>query len=241
MDTTKITIKADTVVTTKDTTTNHETIIEIAKPNHCDHCSTNFCDCKLISDLIWPVTVLIIILLFYRRIKGLLNNLGYRAKKIKVGSVEVELEELNKKTEVVEKTITEQGIKFVGISGHKHPYEFDYKITNDLPTEILKISIDIEKTLGTIYEMALKTREKRPLAVSVLIETLCEKGVIDLELKNLLRQFWVFRNDIVHSVGYTVTEKEFLAFADIGIRVLKILKTLQNNISDGTVTIETLE
>jgi hypothetical protein len=240
MDTTKIILKADTIVLAKDTTTNHQTIIEISKSEDCDHCLTNFCDCKLISDLIWPLTVLIIILLFYKRIKGLLNNIGDRAKKIKVGNVEVELEELNKKTEGVERTITEQELKFAGLSGNKDPYEFDYTITNDLPTEILKISIDIEKTLRAIYEMALKTREKRPLAVSVLIETLREKGLIDLELTKLLRQFWIFRNNIVHSVSYTVTEKEFLAFADIGIRVLKILIIIQNNNSDGKVTIESL-
>ncbi len=164
-----------------------------------------------------------------------------RAKKIKIGEFEIELEELSKETEKVEKTITEQGLKYAGLGGTKHPFEFEYEISNNLPTEILKISVEIEKTLRDIYEMAFKTREKRPLAVPVLIETLREKKVIDLEITKLLRQFWIFRNNIVHAVRYSVTEKEFLSFADIGIRVLKILKALQNNISDGMVRIEIFE
>ncbi|NVN96012.1 MAG: hypothetical protein HXX18_12090 [Bacteroidetes bacterium] len=233
-----IEIKIDTLITIINDTINHTAIIEITKSNNCDDYWINLCDCKLISDLIWPITVLIIILLFYKKIRNLLNNIGTRAKKIKVGAIELELEELNRKTQVIEKAITENELKFTGIGSIKHPYEFDYEITNNLPTEILKISIEIEKTLKSIYETAYKTREKRPLAVSVLIEMLRKKDIIDLELTSLLKQFWTFRNNIVHAVNYTVTEKEFLAFTDIGIRVLKILKALQNNINDGTLMIE---
>ena len=232
MDTTKITTQTDSIFKIGDSTTSHHRTFETIKQNDCD-CWTNVCDCKLLSDLIWPITILLIILIFYRRILTLLTIIGDRAKRIKVGGIEVELEELNKKTEVLEKIISDKGLNFKGQGGLKQPLDFNYKITSDLPTEILKISIEIEKTLRSIYDATMKGDKKGPLAVSVLIESLRENKVIDLELTKLLRQFWMFRNSIVHAVSYTVTEKEFLAFVDIGIRVLKILKTTQSNIGDN--------
>jgi len=211
------------------------------------HIIATICLVIIIARLIYPTLNFDVISLTLLGIATLViiiphpDKIFERARKIKIGNFEIELEELNNKIEKVEKTITEQELKYAGLGGDKHPFEFDYEISNDLPTEILKISIEIEKTLREIYEMAFKTREKRPLAVSVLIETLREKKVLDIELTKLLRQFWIFRNNIVHAVSYTVTEKEFLSFADIGIRVLKIIKTLQNNISDGTVKIVVLD
>lgn len=168
------------------------------------------------------------------------DKLFKRTKRIKLGGFELELEELNKSTEKLEEKIQEQEPKSPRISGFENSMDFEFKFSDDLHTDTLKISIDIEKTLREIYEMALKTKQNRPLAVSELIETLREKKIIDLELTKLLRQFWIFRNNIVHSISYVVTKQEFLSFADIGLRVLKILKTIQNNISDGTVIIKVL-
>jgi uncharacterized protein YutE (UPF0331/DUF86 family) len=110
-----------------------------------------------------------------------------------------------------------------------------------MPTTILKLSIDIEKTMREIYEIVFKTREERPLATTKLIDTLRQTDIIDSETANLLKQFWKTRNTVVHGHNsIEVTEKDMLAFSDIGIRLLKILKNLENNLSNDKVTISML-
>jgi uncharacterized protein YutE (UPF0331/DUF86 family) len=159
-------------------------------------------------------------------------------KKLKFGSAELELHELNKTTEKVEDKLKDENLKNAGISGLTHRYDFAFELQNDLPTTILKLSIDIEKAMREIYEIAFKTREERPLATSKLIDVLRQKNIFDEETTNLLKQFWKTRNTVVHgNNSITVTEKDMLAFSDIGIRLLKILKNLENNLSDGKVTI----
>ena len=231
MDSTKIVKIFDTSINRKDTLVKHTITVETTKK--CD-CTFNWCDCKLLSDLIWPITILILTAVFYRKIRNLLGHITGRAKRFKFGNIEVELEleELYKQTEKVEKTISDKGLKFKSSKGEKEPLDFDYVITSDLPTEILKISIEIERTLRNIYDLTNFDKTQKPLAVSVLIETLRENKIIDLEQTKMLRQFWIFRNNIVHAVKYTVTEIEFLSFMDIGLKVLKILKTIQNNLSN---------
>lgn len=227
MDSTKIVKIFDTAISRKDTLVKHTITVEATKK--CD-CTFNWCDCKLLSDLIWPITILILVALFYRKISNLLGHITGRAKRFKFGNIEVELEELYKQTEKVEKDISDIGLKFKGSKGEKEPLDFDYVITSDLPTEILKISIEIERTLRNIYDLTDSDKSQKPLVVSVLIETLRENKIIDLEQTKMLRQFWIFRNNIVHAVKYTVTEIEFLSFMDIGLKVLKILRTIQNNL-----------
>jgi hypothetical protein len=210
------------------------------------HIIASFCFVIIIARLIFPtlnfdsIALTLLGIAFLAIIIPHPDKIFERTKKIKFGSLELELTELYKTAKKVEKNLNEHELKFAGIAGHEHPYEFDYEITHDLPTEILKISIEIEKTLRTIYQMAFKTRENRPLEVSTLIDTLHEKNAIDYEPFRMLKQFFAFKSNIIYAEKYTVTDKEYLAFADIGIKVLKILKTLQNNISDGTVNVHIL-
>lgn len=188
----------------------------------------NICDCKIISDLIWPITILIIISAFYKRINQLLDVVVNRVRKIKFGNIELELEKLNTLAEITEEKIDKENLNLLSENKVKVEYNYDSKQIKDLPTEILKISIEMERLLRTLYENNEPTK-RAPLPVSILIENLRVNKIIDFELTKLLREFWIFRNGIVHAVSYSLTEKELLAIVDIGFRILKILNSLENN------------
>ena len=126
MDTFTTTIKKDTVFVTQDTVKNtlserHITTETTTHKGDSD-CFLNICDCKLLSDLIWPLTVLIILFSFKRQFQKIIDSIGDRIKKgakFKFGKDGIELgqelseSELNEKAEkeykeAVNKTSTEQ-------------------------------------------------------------------------------------------------------------------------------------
>lgn len=224
MDTVKVTLTKDTIVTANVKTITQKTFVETIEPKNCWH---KICDCKIISDLVWPLTILIILiilLLFYKRIKYIFDR--FSIESIEAGGVKLKFKDLFRGIEKVENSMDKEVATI--IVGDQKQDDFDYNISNDLHTEILRISNEIEKTLRTIK--TLKTGRTGPFSVPELIESLHQEKAIDLEVTKLLRQFWMFRNGIVHSISYNVSENEFLAFADVGFRVLRILKQIQNKI-----------
>ena len=161
-----------------------------------------------------------------------------KTKKIKLGSFEWELQELNKETELIEEKTTVEKEEPIGLSGPAiNGGRTGFEISTDFSTDILKLSIEIEKTLREIYEIHFQTSEKRPLAVVKLIEKLKSEQVIDQETSNLLRKFWTLRNRAIHDHNFQIDRKDFMSFTDIGIRILKILKTIKNNKLDGKLPI----
>ena len=149
--------------------------------------------------------------------------------------MEWELQELNKETKKVEEnTIVENeetfGMAGAGVKKEKYSYEIS---TDLLPTEIIKLSIEIEKTLRTIYEIHFQTEQNRPVAISKLINKLNEEKVINNDAFNLLKTFWEMRNKIIHDHNITFSDRDYMSFVDIGIRILKVLKTIQFNKMDG--------
>ena len=79
MDTLKTTTKTDTTITS-DTLINRHTIIETNVSKKCVDCYDNICDCKLLSDLIWPLTIVIVFFLFRKVIVEILNIIKERLK-----------------------------------------------------------------------------------------------------------------------------------------------------------------
>lgn len=157
-----------------------------------------------------------------------------KTKKIKFGSFEWELQELNKNTELIEEKMTVEKEEPIGLSGPAIRGEKnEVEISTEFSTDILKRSIEIEKKLIEIYKIHFKTSEKRPLAVVKLIEKLKSEKVIDQETSNLLRKFWCLRNRAIHNPNFQIDKKVLISFTDIGIRILEILITIKNNKLDG--------
>ena len=80
MDTLKVKTIKDTVVSMNNKVTQHTTV-ETVSYKGCKDCFSSFCDCKLLIELIWPVTVLLIIFLFRNKIKLLLDIIYERIQK----------------------------------------------------------------------------------------------------------------------------------------------------------------
>jgi hypothetical protein len=111
MDTLKTVIKRDTLVirnlSPTDKIQQQTTVETITYKNETD-CWLNLCNCKILSDLFWPFTILIIVFIFQKQFKAFIGNIGDRIKKgdkIKVGprgleiSQELSSQEINIKAE----------------------------------------------------------------------------------------------------------------------------------------------
>jgi hypothetical protein len=110
MDTLTTTIKKDTVFVTKDTAKNtiserHITSETTTHKGDSD-CFLNLCDCKLLSDLLWPLTVLIILFVFKNQVQKIVDSIGDRIKKgakVKLGRDGIEIGQEMSETEQKEK------------------------------------------------------------------------------------------------------------------------------------------
>jgi hypothetical protein len=106
MDTLKVTIVNDSILKTYNRTNLHTTI-ETTNNNKCNDClMDNICDCKLLINLLWPLTIIIIIIYFRLTIKNLLESIGDRIKKgdnIKLGTGGIEIQRPMIEKEVREK------------------------------------------------------------------------------------------------------------------------------------------
>ncbi|MBM3453004.1 MAG: hypothetical protein FJX84_07665 [Bacteroidetes bacterium] len=85
MDTTETIIQFDTLVRSKDSLGNdYKEISKIKTTTVHEYYENNcfkFCDCTLINSLIWPATIIFIILLFFKQIRGLIRDIGNRVKR----------------------------------------------------------------------------------------------------------------------------------------------------------------
>ena len=177
---------------------------------------------------------LLAIALFFILIKKP-EKLFEKTKRIKIGSFELELKELNEQTEKIEKnTIVKKNKNAGRLSGPNleediQKKSYNYELTTDFSTNILKLSIEIEKTLREIYEVHFRTNDDIPLSVMKLIEKLKTEKIINIETFDLLRKFWNLRNQTIHNHNFEIDNSEYTSFTDIGIRILKILRTIKNN------------
>lgn len=123
MDTLTTIIKKDTVFVIKDTLKNtiserHITTETTTHKGDSD-CFMNFCDCKLLSDLLWPLTVLIILFVFKKQFQKIVDSIGDRIKKgakvklgrdgIEIGQELSETQQKEKAEEEYKATIKETG------------------------------------------------------------------------------------------------------------------------------------
>lgn len=108
----KTIVRHDTLINKKDslkkTFSERHITIETITSKEQNNCVFNLCDCNLLSDLLWPSTVLIIFFVIRKQLKKIIDNIGDRIKngdKIKFGTDGIEIsqelnsQEVNKKAE----------------------------------------------------------------------------------------------------------------------------------------------
>lgn len=152
--------------------------------------------------------------------EGLLD----KAKRIKLGGFELELQELNKEAKKIEEKIVHR--KQAGLSGPvvEKSDEKEYSI------EIIRLSSSIEKKLREIFESKFTVTSERPFSILELIEQLRVANYIDSQTFYLIKSFWEMRNKVMHNHKYFINEKDFQTFSDIGERIIKILDVIQSNL-----------
>lgn len=146
-----------------------------------------------------------------------LGDLFKRIKKVKAGGIELELlENLEKETQTIENKSIDYSIdNFTEI-------ELANKI-NDPRGTLIFLSIEIEKTLR--YFTYRDEHQNVPMSVLKLISNLVDDNILTKDLANIFRQFWEIRNKIIHGHDSNIDDNELYKVIDIGLRVLKILKS----------------
>ena len=130
------------------------------------------------------------------------ENIFKNTKKVKFGSFELELQELNEEAKIVEKNIASK--KPVGLSGPVIRNSDESKYDN-YRNEIIK----------------------QAKSNFMVIEKLREEDKIDYETAETLRKFFNIRNQAVHDRKHTIGQNELLSFTEIGERMIKILNLVK--------------
>lgn len=80
------------------------------------------------------------------------EKLFQKAKKIKIGSFELELQELNEETKNVEENLSVETDGLIGLGGTViNDNEELFQITDDYSINLIKVSIEMEKYLRIIF------------------------------------------------------------------------------------------
>jgi len=143
-------------------------------------------------------------------------------KRIKLGSFELELQELNKESKRIEENITKNKKVEKGLSG---PARQNTENNNkEFSIQIIKISSEIEGKLRQIYQNKFILTSDKIIPVSKIIEELRRENYIDYGTFNLIREFWEKRDFVVHNYKFKLDERDFKIFNNIGERIIKILE-----------------
>lgn len=150
--------------------------------------------------------------------ENILNN----TKKIKLGSFELELQELNKEAKELQEKIIAK--KTRGLSG-PIPRNFNDSENNYI-TEILKVADNVEKELREVYQKLLNPNPTESISVLMVIERLREEDLIDYETSETIRKFFNTRNQVVHN-KYNIGKKELATFTEVSQEMLTILRLIK--------------
>lgn len=178
----KTIVKHDTIINRKDTLKNlsseRHITIETTTSKEQNDCLFNLCDCKLISDLLWPLTVLIIFFVVRKQLKKIIDSIGDRIKrgdKIKLSrdgieiSQELSYQEVNKKAEKeFEEVVKNEDKEAIKKTIHKEEYVPKYiEIERKIFEVLLKNLYPDYRILsnrrlqGYEYDLIIETKEHK--------------------------------------------------------------------------------
>ncbi|WP_415345026.1 hypothetical protein [Clostridium perfringens] len=134
------------------------------------------------------------------------------------------MNELVNKAEEAEKKINEENINSkVEYSGLDDATISNIsQAINDPRGAIMIIAVEIEKKIRNLATS--EGIQCRTLSINKMLIELETRGVLDIEVVDLFREFWKVRNTVVH--GRTDLDNESLyEIAEIGIKILKLIPT----------------
>ena len=188
-----------------------------------------------IAQLLWPIGILVIVLIFRRDIAAFLR----RVRKEKLFGQEMELNpavtEFREAVEEAQEEIPESWVA-------EEQYEKEVQQLDRDEREVLEAA-KVNPELGVIKLSSILEREIRVLAgslgqlehrsrspVTQLFRVLVDKGYLPAHTTKSLQIFWELRNQIVHGHA-PQDERNVLKVLDIGLVLLKTIKSIPHEIN----------
>ncbi|MCK4305415.1 MAG: hypothetical protein KAY24_14350 [Candidatus Eisenbacteria sp.] len=155
------------------------------------------------------------------------DEIRKRLKRLKVGSVELELHEqvrslVKRAGDVVEEESVAQGPEALRL-----PDDVREKLVGDAENPravLLLLASEIEKRvveLSNKHEILRSASKGVPVIGTVNI--LVQRGVLEGKALHLLQDFWNVRNRVVHSIDTSLSETELYGLVEVGIRIVRLL------------------
>lgn len=191
---------------------------------------------RVIAQLLWPLTILLLLILF----RGDIHRLAVRLRRGKFLGQEIELEkETQKVDEKVEAAERAEQEKPVINPWDKPAQLLEMKLENervqafleqaaqDKMLALLRIWIELEQELRKIVATTgLRQFVTRP-AVSEYVRILAERNLISSETADSLLTFYNLRNRLVHGhLREAYRDGELISLIDSGLRLLEILRLI---------------
>lgn len=217
MDTLKTITKKDTILTSKDTLKNivseRNISTETTIYNEPNNCLFNLCDCKLLSDILWPLTVLIILFTFKKQVQKIIDSIGDRIKKgdtVKLGRDGIEIgQELNTQ-EVKEKAEKE----------YKETVDEETeKKTSTQKTEFVPKYLSIERR---IFEILLKFLYPK-------YRILSNRRIQNYEYDLIIETFENKDYDYIIEIKYLLNKPNKLKLEEISLNLSFMTTVYENN------------
>lgn len=205
---------------------------------------------KLIIDLIvalshwlWPLVALVVLILYRKPISALLGRVKKGELFGQGFELEPEVQEFQQAVKEAEKEVAQLPPSSEPVAEDAKQTEIDVnQILDDSKGSpelaLIRLSNILEnKAKGALGSMGFLPRNKRMSGFWAMQE-LSERGLLPQSAINSLRRFWDLRNRIVHGRG-EIDEKEIVRVLDIGLDLLKIIRSIPHEVHavEGTVEV----
>jgi hypothetical protein len=177
-----------------------------------------------ISQLLWPILVLIVIFIFRKELSSILSRL----KKGKILGQELELEkEMNEfkiAADKVSETVVQESTQYE--PGNTKVIENIFtKSSADPKVGILLLSLEIEKEVNKLIASIGILKEVPIRTMAEAFKHLEQRRYVAGSVVESLRLFWALRDKIIHG-RYTESKDQLIRFIDIGTNLLTTLKSI---------------
>lgn len=155
-----------------------------------------------------------------------------------------ELKQLAKDTEKLEEQTQEKNIS-KGLNGPPNVDHFEKKddyfdeeeyiiqIDSKNPKlTLINIAIEIERNLKGILIRHFNHQSTRPVSAQQIANQVFSNLEDKETYTRIFREFWTLRNKVIHG-DKEIEEDKIISLIDSGLRILKILKIIDNNLGNG--------
>lgn len=164
-------------------------------------------------------------------------NQGLKDLSNKIDKVESKLMETNETEKSVVETLDDKEKKEKyrklasgGIEDFQKQFKPDF---NDPKLILIETVIKIERVLKFISKRELEKDNKYPVSPRIIVNRLHECKIIDRDFFETFSVFWKLRNELIHGVGRTYNDNQIISLVESGLRILNVLRSIDNNLSKG--------